>query len=480
MKQIVIMTAALGLMAGRWMVCAAEEPGKEGNKTIPEFVTPAMPANPPPNWLTYHLVHPGPGAAHPGDPNCAFFWKGRYHLHYIYNHNGFCFAHLSSTDLVHWKWHPTTLTPQTTGHGMFSGTGFITKDGKPAIIYHGQGSNRNQLAFALDDNLEQWTKPVAIMPKEASGEDSKVRQWDPDCWLNGDTYYAISGGGPPYLMKSPDLKQWLSLGLLLHDDMPASLKVNKNEDVSCANMFKLGNKWMLLCISHGLGCRYYLGDFKDEKYLPDFHAMMSWNGNNFFAPESMLTKDGRRVMWAWLLGLPVAPTGVQSLPRELELPADGVLRIRPLRELAMLRYDQKQTDRLTLKSDTAHRLTEIAGDALELEVVFKAPTAKEVGLDVLCDKDGANGVRIAVMPESKTLVIGKVVAPFELKAGEDLTLRVFIDKNLVEVFANDSQAALSAIKYDAANMGLSLFSKGGDAEVKQVKSWKMKSIHAGQ
>ena len=44
-------------------------------------------------------------------------------------------------------------------------------------------------------------------------------------------------------------------------------------------MFKIGNKWMLLCISHRLGCRYYLGDFKDEKYLPEFQAMMSWNGN---------------------------------------------------------------------------------------------------------------------------------------------------------------------------------------------------------
>ena len=34
--------------------------------------TPAWPANPPANWLTYHLAHPGPGAALPGDPNCAF------------------------------------------------------------------------------------------------------------------------------------------------------------------------------------------------------------------------------------------------------------------------------------------------------------------------------------------------------------------------------------------------------------------------
>ena len=114
----------------------------------------------------------------------------------------------------------------------------------------------------------------------------------------------------------------------------------KGEDISCGNMFQIGNKWMLLCISHRLGCRYYLGDFKDEKYLPDFQAMMSWNGNNFFAPESVLSKDGRRVMWAWLLNLPIAPCGIQSLPRELELPEDGVLRIRPLRELQSLRYDE--------------------------------------------------------------------------------------------------------------------------------------------
>ena len=25
----------------------------------------------------------------------------------------------------------------------------------------------------------------------------------------------------------------------------------KGEDISCGNMFKIGKKWMLLCISHG-------------------------------------------------------------------------------------------------------------------------------------------------------------------------------------------------------------------------------------
>ena len=130
-----------------------------------ELETPAMPLNPPTTWLSYHLAHPGPGGAIPADPNPAFYYKGRYHLHYIYNHKEGCaFAHVSSTDMVHWKWHPTTLTRDATGHGMFSGTGFFTKDGRPAMIYHGEGSGRNQLAFAMDDQLEKWTRPVPIVP----------------------------------------------------------------------------------------------------------------------------------------------------------------------------------------------------------------------------------------------------------------------------------------------------------------------------
>jgi len=441
--------------------------------------TPAMPDSPPADWLTYHLFHPGPGGAMPGDPNCAFYWKGRYHLHYIYNHRyGFAFAHVSSDDMLHWKWHPTTLQPRFTGHGMFSGTGFLTKEGQPAIIYHGQGSGRNQLAFALDDDLEKWTKPVPINPRDAAGNEPKMRHWDPDCWLNGDTYYALSGGGNPGLMKSSDLKAWKFLGPLLHDEYPANIGMPRGEDISCANMFKIGKKWMLLCISHRLGCRYYLGDFKDEKYLPEFQAMMSWNGNNFFAPESLLAKDGRRVMWAWMMGLPVANCGLQSLPRELELPDDGVLRIKPLRELQSLRYDAKREEVGTIKSDAVHRLKTIGGDAVELEVTFQSPAAKEFGLDVLCDNSGENGVRVAVVLESKMLRVGKVNAPFELKKGEDLTLRVFLDKNLVEVFANDRQAAVAACKYVPENLGTILFSKGGDVLVKDVQGWKMKSIYA--
>lgn len=457
--------------------------GKAAHTVSPDgLVTPVMPENPPENWLTYHLVHPGPGRAEPGDPNCAFYWKGRYHLHYIYGAaDGPAFAHVSSTDMVHWKWHPTTLTRKTTGHGMFSGTGFMTKDGKPAIIYHGWWSGKNQIAVAEDDQLDKWSKPWKLEPRIQPGQDaSKIAHWDPDAWLDGDTYYALSGGTPgsgkpPTLFKSSDLKDWDYLGLFLAHDMPG---VQTSEDVSCPNFFKIGNKHMLLCISHNLGCRYYLGDFKDEKFVPDFHARMTWNGNNFFAPESVLTKDGRRVMWAWIMNLPISPTGVQSLPRELELPKDGTLRIRPLKELEELRYAKQEEKDITVKADAAYTLKEVNGDALELELTVKAPVAKEFGLDVLCDKDGKNGLRIANAGESKLLKVGKVEAPFELKKDEDLVLRVFIDKNFVEVFANDRQAAVAAADRNAQEKtSASIFSKGGDTVVTRVRSWKMKSIY---
>jgi|TARA_B110000908_G_C10264841_1_gene462717 beta-fructofuranosidase len=355
---------------------------------------PVMPKNPPETWLTYHLAHPGPDKAIPADPNCAIYYKGRYHLHYIYQSRGHSFAHLSSTDMVHWKWHPTVLTPPKTGHGMFSGTAFLTKEGKPAIIYHGQGSKRNQIAFALDDDLNKWSKTIAVEPKTADGKPAKMRHWDPDCWLMDDTYYALGGGGNPTLAKSKDLKNWQFLGELFHPDFPKDLGVPKGEDTSCANMFKIGDKWMLLCISHGLGARYYLGDFKDEKFLPEQHALMNWARWDFFAPESLLTPDGRRVMWAWctpwingmqkvdrpkdfkaLTDIKKFPPGIQSLPRELSLPADGVLRIKPLRELEKLRTDPKQERNITVKRDTEYLLKEISGDAMELELVLDAPSS---------------------------------------------------------------------------------------------------------
>ena len=50
---------------------------------------------------------------------------------------------------------------------------------------------------------------------------------------------------------------------------------------------------------------------------------------------------------------------------------------------------------------------------------------------------------------------------------------------MVEVFANDRQAAVAWHEYKPENLNVSLFAKGGDLVVKQVTAWKMKSIYEG-
>lgn len=83
----------------------------------------------------YHFVMPE-GIAAPFDPNGAIYWKGRYHLFYIFqdqrsgkkqDHWG----HVSSTDLFHWRHHPTGLL-----NGMYSGNCFLNAVGVPTICYH--------------------------------------------------------------------------------------------------------------------------------------------------------------------------------------------------------------------------------------------------------------------------------------------------------------------------------------------------------
>jgi sucrose-6-phosphate hydrolase SacC (GH32 family) len=65
---------------------------------------------------------------------------------------------------------------------------------------------------------------------------------------------------------------------------------------------------------------------------------------------------------------------------------DGVLRIKPLRELKSLRYDEVAKKDVTVKQGQDYKFEEITGDAVELKVVFEAPLPKEFGIKMLGDE----------------------------------------------------------------------------------------------
>ena len=454
--------------------------------------------------LNFHLMHPG-GDSAPGDPNAAFHLDGVYHLHYILRHpwrggTSFSFVHATSPDMLHWTWQTSKLQPAFTGHGMFSGTGFITKDNRPAVIYHGQNSGRNWIAIAKDRQLSAWQKPYAIEPLTAQGNTPDMRHWDPDCFIIGDRYFAISGGHNPPILRSPDLRNWTFLGDFLTHELPDTAI---GEDISCPNFFQLGDKWMLLCISHPYGCRYYLGDWDAdrEQFAPQTHGRMNWRrpqqslyaarDRDFFAPESLLTPDGRRVMWAWLCSMhpEMDLRSIQSLPRELSLGADGGLRMKPLRELESLRYDHAVLHNVTIQpanTDEAMLAGEILarldGDSYEIRVTVDRDEAwrKRFGIHLFAD-DGREGLPILLLPEYGKLRVGDTEAPFSVDAldDEDLEIRVFIDKYLVEVFVNDRQAVAAArMDYMAAD-GLRGYSFHAATTIRKIDIWRLQATNGG-
>jgi sucrose-6-phosphate hydrolase SacC (GH32 family) len=269
---------------------------------------------------------------------------------------------------------------------------------------------------------------------------------------------------------------------------------------------------MLLCISHQLGCRYYLGDWdaQAEQFVPQRHGRMNFRREeqslygrppwrvDFFAPESVLTPDGRRVMWAWLATLGkndgnMDNRTIQSLPRELSLAPDGSLRIKPLRELETLRQAQETVSDVVVKALTSEvvpsaapagvKIATLPGDTAELRVTIARGQAlrKLFGVTLFGDGKGG-GLPILFRPETGALRVGSAEAPFAMAAlpeGEDVDLRIYVDKYLVEVFVNDRQALVASYAGHQDRRDVAAFSVGEALTLKRVEVWKLKPTNQG-
>ena len=83
-----------------------------------------------------------------------------------------------------------------------------------------------------------------------------------------------------------------------------------------------------------------------------------------------------------------------------------------------------------------------------------------------------NSLNTCSIVHSKELEI-----PLALEPGEDLTLRVFLDRSVVEVFANRKVCVTERIyPEDVGAVEVALFAETGQALVKEVDAWQMKSI----
>ena len=474
----------------------------------------------------------------PGDPNGAFYYQGRYHLMYLYNRegSGFSWGHISSNDLVHWRNHPDALIPGNGDEGVFSGGAFVTPEGKAYLSYWELwGAKGIGIAESLDKNFDVFRKspenPIikstewgitekTVDKKTGDGktESQIYGSADPsNIWMNNGKYYMLTGnllvlnkygrqpdspkemqGDRTYLFVSEDLKKWEYLHPFYESRRDWT---NQSEDDMCPSFLPLADgpnggsfsgKHLMLFISHNKGCQYYTGTYKQDHFYPEKHGRMTWVDNGYFAPEALVDDKGRQVMWAWIfddrpdsLKNQTGWTGSYGLPRSLWLGKDGNLCMAPVKELAMLRMNEKVKTKLTVKAGSELNLEEMGTELMELEITIDPGTASRVGVKAGCSPDGREQTALFYDAAEKqlkcdatksSLTLGRrnlESAPFELKSGEPLVLRVFVDRSIVEVFANDRQAIARAVYPTLHGKGIRLFSEGGDVKIISIKSWEI-------
>lgn len=445
---------------------------------------------PPANWLN--------------DPNGPIFWKGVYHLFYQYTtldggpgpkHWG----HASSTDLVHWTHHPLALSPTPGGpdkDGVWTGCA-VDNGGVATAVYTGVRPQVQCIATSKDDDLTEWEKYIGnpVVSDEPRGMNLTGFR-DPCVWKEDDAWLMLIGsgiegaGGTALLYTSPDLIHWKYLHPLFVGD-----RDKNGRNWECPDFFPLGDKHVLVVSPHGT-TRYFIGRYQDYRFAPEQEGLFDLSFL-YYAPKSFLDGQGRRIMWGWLREartqeayVAAGWSGAMSLPRELTLASDGSLRVRPVPELQVLRGQSQCVTDLEVSPDAPGRFDGIEGDGLEIMAEIEPGDAHRVGISVRGTPDDAEQTRVFYNAADGRLGINQEKSslssdgeheikegPFRLEEGETLKLHIFLDRSVIEVFANDRACVTGRVyptREDSLQVGT--FARGGKGVLKSLEAWPVESI----
>ena len=171
----------------------------------------------------------------------------------------------------------------------------------------------------------------------------------------------------------------------------------------------------------------------------------------------------------------------------LSLGADGDLRLAPIGELASLRRRQLVDLRDVGVDDAAKALAALRGDGLEIELeLAPSPQAAKRGLSVRVAPGRAEATDLYVDGAARRLEIDRTRTSegksYGVQGGafdpgsENLRMRVFLDRSVLEVYAND-RACFSRVIYPGErDLGLALFAREGSMTVRSLNLWPMQTI----
>jgi len=338
-----------------------------------------------------------------------------------------------------------------------------------------------------------------------------------------------------YLFRSKDLVNWQYVHEFVEDDRFTLI----NDDFACPYFWPIGDRYIMPFFSHMSGGQYLLGDYdtKRDKFVVTHGSKFNFgpaSPSGVHAPSA--TPDGKGGLIIIFNMNPGKPTGewnqIFTLPRLLTLAGKNEIRQEPAGDIESLRGELQKVAPMKLPANKEIVLKNIKGNAMEINIEIDPKDAPVIELNVLRSPGREEYTQITFhrergMPPGRDYRYGEIarvrgvnvpiatpgtpVAPsatppireslitletsfsslhpdvrprgpetgaFIFNRDETLKLRIFIDKSVVEVFANGKQC-LAARVYPSRDdsIGFSIRSQGQESELKSLEAWQMKSIY---
>ena len=463
-------------------------------------------------------------AAHTGrmnDPNGLCFFNGCWHLFYQNNINekGWWWGHAISEDLIHWRDLPTAIRAEKEKE-CWSGMVLVEEE-RAIAVYYGLDTGI-MIATSSDPYLLRWTKvndgnPVIPMPPK----DSEYMIFDPCIWKKGDRYCLASGrfsidpaSGTRirqiFVFESDGLTDWKFKGPFIENDLFAK----SDDDASCPYFLPCQNRHLLITFSHHSGPKIMVGDYdeKNDKFTVTGGRHLTSTSSFFgglLAPSAFAEKDGSLKLIHNITHYAdtLDQYQVMSLPRRVTVCGhrDNDVAVDAAAELCALRKEESRVyiENIQLNANEEYFPEGVFGDVAELLLNFEAKNVPMLEIRVMMSDDGleysalkifrqrgdtylpafAPGFRyrdahetVVMLDTTYSSKAGLVRVPdeqcFYLEPSEELNVRFFLDRSVLEVFVNGRVALAARVSPTSGkNDRVSVISRGDGIMLKKIEAY---------
>lgn len=421
------------------------------------------------------------------DPNGLSFYNGEYHVYFQYSpiaadgHTPRGWGHYHGSDLMHMTYDRAVMMPDIPedSHGVYSGSA-IENDGVLHIFYTGNvkmigdydyvkaGRGANVIHVTTTDGSKMSEKQVLLRNSDYPDFCScHVR--DPKVWKEGDIWKMVLGArtlddeGCVLVYESDDLINWKYTGKVYKEGYGYMWE--------CPDYFEIDGKGFLSTCPQGMphyetkwqnlnesGYFPVQGKLEDS-VLGDF---TEWDmGFDFYAPQTFLDPQGRRILIGWLgmdnkaYGNATTELGWQhclTIPRVVTVAPNGKLRQQPIAEFDELKSNaRRQSSGQTAEYPLPFELDGEPADSFSISLDGKL----ELGFD-------KEKQLFSMRFTDEKYGCGRTVRNAEIDSVRNI--RVIADMSSIEVYINDGETVMSTRIYPD-NDSVKLKVNGFEAQV---------------